>query len=173
MKRHMKRLKFSLSLLILCLLLAAVGAARAFEFKRQRIAVVDFRDSKESGEFNWISNAIPETLTTKLSAVQHFQLVERTFLQKVIYELGGGDVFEPNTAIRIGKILGAQKIVLGSFACHKGTIRINARFVDVETGGIDSPGEVTGPLEKDGKANIFNLFDQIARELIKSAKINL
>ncbi len=51
------------------------------------------------------------------------------------------------TAIRLAEALGADRIVLGTGQVSGGSLRLEARIVDVERGTLSSPITVSGPLE--------------------------
>ena len=75
-------------------------------------------------------------LITKLSARGFDNVVERQRLEDAVAELRLGRPLEFNqeSTARIGKLLGAKYLVLGSFFEFRGTLRIDARVVEVETG---------------------------------------
>lgn len=88
--------------------------------------------------------AVSELLTQELYRAGTFRLVERSQLDTVLKEqkLGLSGAIDSETAIRVGKLLGAQQIVLGSVSKLGKSYQINARLVDAQTGEIIAPSIV-------------------------------
>ena len=89
----------------------------------------------------------------------HFRLVERVQLNKVLDELNldRSSYIDPSSAQRIGHLIGAQYLGIGSFQVFRGEMRLNARLIRVETGEIIAADRVVGPV---GEA--LRLPDQLA-----------
>jgi TolB-like protein len=81
---------------------------------------------------------LAQMLTTDLVGAGGAKIVERAQLQAVLDELklGHSHVVDEGTAAKVGKLLGAEYVVLGSYFELVGTLRIDARMVRVETGEI-------------------------------------
>ncbi len=73
-------------------------------------------------------------------------VVERSQLQALLdeLELGHSGVVDADTAARLGKLLGAEWLVLGSYFELMGTLRVDSRLVKVETGEIAFAAGVDG-----------------------------
>lgn len=67
-----------------------------------------------------------------------FDLIERSRLDAVLaeLELSQDAKFDPAQAAKIGKLLGAKQLVLGSFFPFGDKLRLDARVVDTETGQV-------------------------------------
>jgi TolB-like protein len=97
---------------------------------------------------------LAQMLTTDLQGST--KIVERAQLQAVLDELklGHSGVVDKDTAAKVGKLLGADELVLGSYFEMMGTLRVDARLVKVETGevlyaaGADGPSASFLELEK-------------------------
>lgn len=92
--------------------------------------------------------AAAEILSTHLGSREHlFVLVERAQLQKTLQELGyqASAFVDPNSAITLGKQLGARYIVLGSVTRFGGSYSLNVRIVDVQTTETRSVSPVSVP----------------------------
>ncbi len=118
------------TLLICCLL-------TAFSFAKNRIAVLEFKNNG-SQNIQHFSGGIPDMLTTTLANSKNISVVERQQIQKIISEmkLGASGLVDPNTAAEIGKVTGANLVVMGSFIDLGRKLRIDAKVVDVETSEI-------------------------------------
>ena len=102
------------------------------------IAISYFDNSSGDAKYNALSKGIADMLITDLSKVKGVNIVEREKLEKLIQEikLGQSKYFDPKTAQKLGKGLGAENIMTGSFYILDNTLRIDARLIDVESGSI-------------------------------------
>jgi hypothetical protein len=66
----------------------------------------------------------------------------------------------------VGKLLGASLLVTGAYQRAGASVRLTARFVDVETGQIVGTAKVDGP-----EADFLGLQDRVTTELLRSAKL--
>ncbi len=132
------------------------------------IAISYFDNSSGDAKYNALSKGIADMLITDLSKIKGVTIVEREKLEKLIQEikLGQSKYFDPTTAQKLGKGLGAQNILTGSFYILDNTIRIDARLIDVQTGGIVFAEQVSG-----NKNNFFALHQQLANLLAKKLNI--
>jgi formylglycine-generating enzyme required for sulfatase activity len=139
-----KKPVYSAFFLLLSLGLLALLAV-AFAEDKPKVAVVQF-DS--IGVEPSLGMAASEILTTHLaSREQAFRVVERTQLQKAMQELGyqTSALVDPESAVQIGKHLGARYIVVGSVTRFGSSYSLNARIVEVETAETRSVEPLTTP----------------------------
>lgn len=134
------------------------------------IAVMPFANLSGQKEYDWLSIGIGEVLTTKLGSLSCFNLVERIMLSEALkeIELGQTGLFDEDTVSRVGKMIGAEQLVVGSFQVRGSTIRMDARFLDVETARILATTGMTGELDK-----IFELQDRVATSFLAALKLPL
>lgn len=108
---------------------------------RESIAVFRFntneRLAKERTGF-----ALAELLTHHLMTAPAFTVVERNELERVLSEqrLQTTAAIDPDSAVKVGKLLGARLLVLGSAEKVGGKYSVNARIVETETGRVLSTG---------------------------------
>ncbi|MDD5687721.1 MAG: tetratricopeptide repeat protein [Elusimicrobia bacterium] len=136
----------------------------------KNIAVIPFQNISGDKEKNWIGAGFSETLTTKLVKVKEITVLEREQLSKILEEIKfqySGAVDE-KTAVKMGKMYGADVLVFGSFQVMGEKLRITARFVDVQTRKVIDTAEANGNI-----SDIFKLQDEIAFSLMDSLKIVL
>lgn len=150
-------------------LLAALFFPTAAQSQEKTIvAVIPFTNLMKDSSFDWLSGGIAETLTVKLSRVDTLQMVERIRLKEITDEMkfAASGLVDEKTAVKVGKLAGAQVLVLGSFQKAGNRLRINSRFVDASTGSILKTAQATG-----FTGEIFELQDKIAHSLISTMKI--
>ena len=125
----------------------------------KNIAVMPFENITKDTEKNWIGAGFAETLTTKLCKVKEINLLEREQLSKILDEIKfqKSDLVDENTAVQTGKMHGVDVMVFGSYQIMGDILRVNARFVNVETRKVIDSVETTGNMP-----DIFKLQDDIA-----------
>ncbi len=157
-----------LALTCLCGLLLALAPARAAP---PAVAVLYF-DNQGNPELEPLKVGLAQMLITDLQAAAApdgaapaFTVVERSQLQAILdeLELGHEGVVDPATAGKLGKLLGARWLVLGSYFELVGSLRIDARLVRVETGEIVSATGADG-----GRAEFMAMEDELAAGLSRA-----
>ncbi len=164
----MKTLLIVLSVVILLSHSTVLPAAE--KSARKVIAVTSFTNINKDPNNDWLSVGIGETLTVKLSQVPSLSLVERMRLNDALKELKlqESGLVEPSSATKLGKLLGAQMVVMGSFQKSGEQIRLTARFVTPET------GEISNATQADGKIDdIFSVQDKLAEKLLDTLGVTI
>jgi len=113
-----------------------------------RIAVMYFDFGGGDNRLIGLRKGFADMMVTDLRASGRLNLVERERLEEVLNEikLQRGAAVDPGTAIRIGKLLGAEYLVFGSYFELFGTLRVDAKLVRVESGQITTSQGVEGPM---------------------------
>lgn len=154
--------------------LAAVAllapVARGQADTRPGIAVLPLNNGAIQPELAPLSKGFEDMLITQLATNTKIRVVERANIQKILDEqkLGASGQVEPQTAARIGRIVGARYMVTGGFMTDPSRkMKINLRVVDVETSEVIlTDGSVEGPVDK--------LMDLIVNSSnVLNAKLNL
>ena len=88
-------------------------------------------------------------------------------LEKLLNEqnLNNTNRFDQNTATKLGKLLGAEIIITGTYFEFYGNLRVDAKFIYVETGEIAFSVGVDGAREK-----LFDLKNALANKIIEKLK---
>ena len=109
-------------------------------------------------------------LISDLSNIHMLDIVERDRLEEILKEqkLQKNKSFDPSTASEVGKLLGAEIILTGAYFEMFGSFRIDARFIDVETGEILKSEGVDGESN-----NFFKLEKQLAWKIIKNLDVKI
>lgn len=92
---------------------------------------------------NQLTKTVQEKLVTAFAA-KGLQVVERDKLEKVLQEqqLGYSGLINIDSAKKIGELLGAEGIILGTVNDMGNEISLNGRMVDIGSGDTLSAGEV-------------------------------
>jgi TolB-like protein len=124
-----------LRFLLLALLLCVPGLGRAAA--PHTVAVLYFENGGGDA-FDALKVGLAQLLINDLVGAEGLKVVERTDLQKILdeLELGHSGVADPETAAKVGKLLGAEWLVLGTYFEMGGILFVQSRIVRVETGEI-------------------------------------
>jgi hypothetical protein len=141
----------------LILALTLMTCSLAFAQPSRRVAIIEANGpmARSNGAFALAENQVADKLTAKLAGQPGITIIDRASVDKIIKEQNfqNSDRSSSDTAVRIGKLLGAGQIVLvnvydGGFTTHNEqsgnttktigtqTLRANARLIDVESGVV-------------------------------------
>lgn len=134
------------------------------------VAVSYFDNTGGNADLDPLRKGLADMLITDLSNVKAIRIVEREKLEAILKEirLGEGKFIDPATAQRLGKGLGAQYVLTGSYVEQGSLMRIDARLVRVESGEIIMAEQVTG-----GKGEFFAMEKDLANLLVSRLGVNL
>ncbi len=128
--------------------------------EEKSIAIIDFKNTSGKSDLDYLEQAIPEAVMTRLAESGKLNIVERARLKDAIKEmqLGVSGVVDQSEAVKIGRAVGATAILVGSFLEIGGVIQLNARLIQVETSQVLIAKVVKGKVGTE----IFNLMDELA-----------
>jgi TolB-like protein len=135
-----------------------------------RVAITYFDNTSGEASMDKLKKGLADMLISDLSNVRMLKIVERDKLESILKEqkLSNTKEFDASTAAKIGKLLGAKQIVVGSYFEMYGSLRIDARFIDVETGSISKAEGVDGET-----STFFKLEKSLAWKLIRNLDVKL
>jgi curli biogenesis system outer membrane secretion channel CsgG len=119
------------------------------------LAVMEFADvrqAKEKGEYDNPAMIIQEKMISGLVNQGFFRVIERQQLEKVLAEqkLQLSGMIDNSSAVEIGKMLGADGIMVGSITEYgrtiypKARLTVNVRVIEVKTGLVKWATEIKG-----------------------------
>lgn len=126
--------------------------------RRRSVAVLNFKNSTTRPEAAWLSTALPEMLTTELAAGEQLRTItgEDVAKMKMTLALPDSETLAAQTLSQVGKILGSDLVVLGSYvALPGGQLRVDLHLQNV------ADGETLISVKETGDQN--NLFDLVSR----------
>jgi TolB-like protein len=99
---------------------------------RLAIAVLPF---EAKGDAQKLNVSVTDKLVTQLVNLRRFKVMERTALEKVLKEqkLQTSGIVDEKTAVNVGKIAGADAIIIGDVNVVGGFAKVSARVIDTET----------------------------------------
>jgi TolB-like protein len=137
---------------------------------RPTVAVMYFNNSSilQHADYEPLRVGIADLLINELHANPAIRVVERDQLQKLLEEQNiPTDRVDPETAVRVGKILGAHHMVVGGFVIDtKGELRLAARAVNVETSQIEHVETVSGKAD-----DFLDVISTLANQMNRGMKL--
>ncbi|NTX17005.1 hypothetical protein HUA76_40150 [Myxococcus sp. CA056] len=115
-----------------------------------RVCVLKFRNLSGDTSLTPLELALSEAVVTDVGSQPGMRLIERGQLDLPMEEqdFTQGARVDPETRAHLGRIVGAEVVVLGGFQQAGAVLRISARFVHVETGEVLDTARVEGPASK-------------------------
>ncbi len=146
---------------------AAAASPAAAASTKISVAALPFTFAQKDPKWTQFEQGIADAFADAFLRDARFRVVERSQLDKALEELrlDRSGAVDPATAARVGKIVGARYLIVGSFQVFEGQMRLNARMIRVETGEIAQAQTLTGPA-----ADALKLTDRAAQEFLRSVK---
>ena len=153
----------------------AVVAAPIISFAQTNspvVAVLYFDNNsfgKDRADYDGLGKGIADLLITDMASNPSMRVVERDRIQSILQEqsLVQTKSIDPQTAVRLGKLLGAQYMITGGFMSDgKGTLLVTSRVISVETGAITNPVK----LQSKGE-DVLGLIGQLSSKLNTELKL--
>ena len=125
-------------------MMAAPAAAPA-QSNAPVVAVLYFDNNsfgKDRADYDGLGKGIADLLINDMASNASMRVVERDRIQAILQEqdLVKSKSIDPQTAVRLGRILGAQYMITGGFMSDgKGGLVLTSRVINVETSAITNP----------------------------------
>jgi TolB-like protein len=133
---------------------------------RLAIAVLPFT---AKGESEQLAEMATDKMVTRLVNLRRFKVIERAALEKIMTEQQFQTSFmvDEQTAVKVGKVVGADAIVLGSINLVNGMTKVNTRVIDTETSEaiVAKDEQVAGSQLADIEKTVDDLAIMIYNEL--------
>ncbi len=126
------------------------------------VAVSEFRTNTDDKNLDWLGSSCSDGIIGILASDRKVRIVERAYLDKIIAEmkLQLGGMVDENSAVEIGRILGAQFFIFGSVNKLGDNVNLTARIVNVETTEIAGQARANGNIN-----NLFEIQDELAKQI--------
>jgi tetratricopeptide (TPR) repeat protein len=135
------------------------------------VAVLYFKNMGNNRDLDPIQKGLADMIITDLSKVKSLKVIERLRLQKLMEEMGLGmtGIVDERTAPRVGKLLGASRLINGTYTPLAGDkIRVDAGLIPVKTKGAFQSSPEVDLLE-----NLFKLEKNLVFGLIDRMDVQL
>ncbi|MGH7469839.1 MAG: CsgG/HfaB family protein [Longimicrobiales bacterium] len=133
----------------------------AFSQSSTRLAVLDFNGEGPTERFATYSRTISENLVLGFTRSRGIRVMERARITEALSELklSASGAVTTESAIQLGRMLGATGVVLGSYGVVNDEIVITTRYVDVATAEVSNARRVIG-------RDLLPMVDILAEQLI-------
>jgi TolB-like protein len=151
---------------------ALVSAQAQQPDRRPGFAVFPFNNGGSYGlareDLEALGVGIQQMLLTELSQNASLRIVERSALRAILEEqnLLAQNRVDPQTAARIGKIVGARYALTGGFVDLNGDFRMDGHIVDVETTEIIKAEQIRGP-----RNDLYDMIVDFAGKVTTGVKL--
>ena len=141
--------------------LAQTAPQRSTAVVAARVLVVPFENGRAEPRFQWLSEAAAVLLTDNLRTAGSNAIVraERVRAFEQLY-LPVSATLSKATIIKVGQLVGANEVIVGSFTVDGETLAVTARAIRVDAGRQQPEFVERGPLN-----DLFAIFDRIATRL--------
>jgi len=128
-----------------------------------KIAILYFKDTSINRSFSSFVEGLPDMLMTNLGKSDEIIIVERVQIDEAIrnFELERLKYIDESTAVKIGKWIGANAVILGNFSSIGENVRIDARVINIESGTLMKSAKVQGKSDE-----LFDLVDTLAEDIL-------
>ena len=141
------------------------------------IAILDFDNNslEESDKLANLGKGLADMLITDLATLSKLKVVERERIQFILEEIqrseavvAGQRLTDPDFAVQVGKLLGAQSMLLGSYIKVNNKLRLDVRLIKTETSEIIKTESVEGKPDA-----VFDLTKKLAIKLSEDLEVEL
>jgi len=159
-------------LMVLSLVPALLVAQQRGQDTRPGIAVLPFNNGGSYGQqkedFDALERGIAGMMISELTQNPAARVVERQEIQRLVDEqnLGAQGRVEASTAAKIGKLVGARYMVMGTFIDFYGDFRVDVRLINAETGEV-----VKTESERMQRDHLYDIIRNVAGRLMKDANL--
>ena len=127
-----------------------------------RLSVLPFKNLGKDKDLAAVSDGLEEAIVTDFGSNPDVKLIERSQIDVNMNEVDFGEskYVDKTTRAQLGKINGAEVVVIGGYQQAGKTIRATARFVNSETGEVIEAVKVEKPASQ-----VFDLQDALAAQV--------
>jgi tetratricopeptide (TPR) repeat protein len=131
-------------------------------FAEKRIAVLPFEVLTQENNTEQFGVGTMDTLINSLNGIPGLVMIDRGQLNAVMKEIAFQQTgfTDHQTSVKLGKLLNAQILILGTIQSFSGKYKISVHYTNVETGEIIKTLQVTGD-------DIFELQEQLAEKVLE------
>lgn len=149
----------------------AMPAVTVAQDNRPVVVVFSFNNSAMgpgAADFAGVQTGIQDLLISDLASNPKYRLVDRARINQVLQEqnMVKNQQIDPQTAVRLGKIMGAQYAITGGFVANKGEATLIAYTVDMETTQISNGQKIQGHSD-----DVLGMIGQLSAKLASNMNL--
>ena len=152
-----------------CLLFMLLVMASPAAAQDGRYLVIPFENANGEARLYWLGEGSAVLLTDDLLALGAAAITRDDRL-RAFESLNVPPVASLShaTVIRLGQLVGASHVIVGSFDRKDNVLTVRARAIRLDTGRMQAEISESGPLE-----NLFDVYARIARQLWPDSRVGL
>jgi len=134
------------------------------------MAIIDFKNRSVDKKLQYdpMEKGFAYLMIHRMNNSTQLKVIERERIQWILDEIKLQDQYDMEGAVRLGKQLGVQTVLLGSFIIVNDQIWLGTRLVKVETSEILLTDEVKGELDE-----FFDLVDKLSEKVAEKINVSL
>jgi TolB-like protein len=150
------------------ILLASIAYPQSLN--TQTLSIPIFKNNTGDVKYDWISETLSDMLTTDIASTDKIRVVARVELKEILAEqkLGLTGLLDEDTQVEVGKLVGANILVYGSFTLSNGILRIDTKIFDIEKGTIKNANTIQGNM-----IELLSLEKKMALQTMKGLGLKL
>jgi len=138
------------------------GTLEGEEISSRKVAILDF-ENYASELYDSFVRGLADMLMTSLGQGEKLTVIERAQIEKAMdnFHVEMNGPIDAEKAVEIGRWLGADAVVLGSFTRFGGQFRIDGRLIQAQTGELIVAEQVRG-----GEDEVMAMVDTLGTRLL-------
>jgi TolB-like protein len=134
------------------------------------MAIIDFKNRSvdHKTQYDPMEQGFADLMINRMNNSTNLKVIERERIQWILNEIKLQNQYNMEGAVRVGKQLGVQTVLLGSFIILGDQIWLGARLVKVETSEILLTDEIKGDLDE-----FFDLIDKLGQKIADKINVKL
>lgn len=152
--------------LITSLLLCSVGVAETKILSFSVICIAPLNNNTGDKQYDALAEGFADMLAATLSGQKAIKVVERQRLRDILREqkLSLLGLTDPATAVKVGKLLKADRIFIGGITKPKDIFIINVHAYEIETARLVTSEQIQGKPEEI-LSTTYNLVNKLCKRL--------
>ncbi|MCB1200044.1 MAG: hypothetical protein KDK41_05320 [Leptospiraceae bacterium] len=129
----------------------------------RHVLILDFSNLQKNAGTAYLGVSVPEAMIGPLESTKKFEVLPRDLGKEAMLKLfiDKSSTITESQASQIGREVGADVVVMGSFTTVDNIVQFGAKVIDVKTGRIVVAKSKQGKLD----ASVFNLIDDLSKEI--------
>jgi TolB-like protein len=156
---------FIKKLISLSFLFLAIQSGALFADHKLCIMVYPFENQGDA-QYSWVSAGMTESVIADLGNISSVTVITDESRRQAVKEMEPRllDLANPDTAVKVGQMTGANAIITGGYTVAAGRVRVVVNLVNVESGAAGKTIKLDGALD-----DIFRLQDRIVFSVMAEA----
>jgi TolB-like protein/tetratricopeptide (TPR) repeat protein len=132
------------------------------------LAILTLKNQGPSASMDVMQAGFADILQASVGAMAEVRMVDRTQIENILTEqkLSLSGLIDPETAVQVGQLLRAERLLVGSFVELGPNLGIQTRLIDAQTGSIVASQRVSGPKKQFGQ-----LMEELTLDIVNDLSL--